>query len=61
MLDEAGYPRGADGIRFKTELMHAERYDVNYRRIGSLHTGKEIGVDVEIKVAAGSGIFRAQR
>ena len=30
LLDEAGYPRGADGIRFKTKFLHIERHDLNY-------------------------------
>ncbi len=49
LLDEAGYPRGADGIRFKTELMHIERYDLNYVELVASYWNK-IGVDVEIDV-----------
>ncbi len=49
LLDEAGYPRGADGIRFKTELMHLERYDLNYVELVVSYWNK-IGIDVEIDV-----------
>ena len=49
LLDEAGYPRGADGIRFKTKLMHFDRYDVNYAQLAASYWGK-IGIDVEIHV-----------
>ena len=40
LLDAAGYPRGADGIRFKTVYSHIERYDLNLTELYSLHTGK---------------------
>ena len=30
LLDEAGYPRGADGIRFKTHLLHYIPRDIAY-------------------------------
>ena len=53
LLDEAGYPRGADGIRFKTELMQLERYDLNYAELVASYWAK-IGVDVEIQVASGA-------
>ncbi len=33
LLDEAGYPRGADGIRFKTELLFLDRFDLNYTEL----------------------------
>ena len=49
LLDEAGYPRGADGVRFKTELMHIERYDLNYVELLASYWNK-IGVDVKIDV-----------
>ena len=49
LLDEAGYPRGADGIRFKTELLHLERYDLNYVQL-AVSYWKNIGIDVEIDV-----------
>ena len=51
LLDEAGYPRGADGIRFKTEMMHL---DFRYLSLTELLASywKRIGVDVEIDVVA---------
>ena len=49
LLDEAGYPRGADGVRFKTELMHIARYDLNYVELLASYWNK-IGVDVKIDV-----------
>ena len=49
LLDEAGYPRGADGIRFKTVLNHLQRFDVGYQEI-AVEYWKAIGVDVEIQV-----------
>ena len=49
LLDEAGYPRGADGIRFKTVLNHFWRADVGYQEI-AVEYWKAIGVDVEIQV-----------
>ena len=62
LLDEAGYPRGADGIRFKTELMHFVRYDLNYDELVASYWNK-IGVDVEIDVqeAATYGPRRNER
>ena len=53
LLDEAGYPRGADGIRFKTELMHLKAYDLNYVQLVASYWAK-IGVDVEIQVTQGA-------
>ena len=49
LLDDAGYPRGADGVRFKTLLHHLQRLDVGYQEI-AVEYWKAIGVDVEIKV-----------
>ena len=62
LLDEAGNPRGADGIRFKTELMHFVRYDLNYDELVASYWNK-IGVDVEIDVqeAATYGPRRNER
>ena len=48
LLDEAGYPRGADGIRFKTVLNPLITWDVGYQEITAEYWGK-IGVDVEIQ------------
>ena len=49
LLDAAGYPRGADGIRFKTVYSHIERYDLNLTELFASYWRK-IGVDVEIRV-----------
>ena len=47
LLDEAGYPRGADGVRFKTEFMHNPRYDLNYTEL-LVSYWDAVGVEVEI-------------
>ena len=49
LLDEAGYPRGADGTRFKTVLNHLYRFPLGYSELAATYWA-EIGVDVEIKV-----------
>ena len=49
LLDEAGYTRGADGIRFKTVLTHFEEIDLNIMELFASYWGK-IGIDVEISV-----------
>ena len=49
LLDAAGYPRGADGIRLKTGMAYFERYDVSYAELAAGYW-REIGVDVEIDV-----------
>ena len=49
LLDGAGYPRGADGMRFKAVLTHLERYDLNYVQL-AVSYWKNIGIDVEIDV-----------
>ena len=49
LLDEAGYPRGADGIRFKTVMTHVVKYDLDYMQLVASYWGK-IGIDVEINV-----------
>ena len=53
LLDEAGYPRGSDGIRFKTVLKFLEPFNVGY---AELATGfwREIGVDVKIELISGA-------
>ena len=53
LLDEAGYKRGADGIRFKTGLAHNESYDLNYVQLVASYWD-QIGIDVEIDVYAGA-------
>ena len=46
LLDAAGYPRGADGIRFKTVLNDFALQDLGYVEI-AIEYWKAIGVDVE--------------
>ena len=48
LLDEAGYPVGADGIRFKIGLMHFQRYDLPYSELAAAYW-RAIGVDVEVQ------------
>ena len=48
MLDEAGYPRGADGIRFKAGLDFRDLYDLGHYELAVAQLG-EIGVEVELK------------
>ena len=49
LLDEAGFPRGADGIRFRTTLNVRELHDTFFYEIAVEHF-REIGVDVEMTV-----------
>ena len=49
LLDEAGYPRGADGTRFKTTLNYGSWASLDYSEIAVAYWG-EIGVEVEIDV-----------
>ena len=51
LLDEAGHERGADGIRFKTELMWLDLRPVSYAELLASYW-KRIGVDVEVDVEA---------
>ncbi len=46
LLDAAGLPRGADGIRFKTVLNSGEGRDINYHELASGYW-REIGIQVE--------------
>ena len=48
LLDEAGYPRGADGFRFKTTYMHFSRYDVSWTELQAAYW-REIGIDVVVE------------
>ena len=57
LLDEAGYPRDADGIRFKTRRLYTPSWDVGYQEI-AVEYWAEIGVDVENYT--GDGAFRSQ-
>ena len=47
LLDEAGYPRGADGIRFKTTWEYYYAMPLSYAEI-LVEYWREIGVEVEI-------------
>ncbi len=47
LLDAAGYPRGADGTRFKTSLTYGAWATLEYAEIAASYWA-EIGVDVEI-------------
>ena len=51
LLDEAGYPRGADGIRFKTPANIHQAFATGYYQIAAEYW-RQIGVDVEIRVLA---------
>ena len=60
LLDEAGYPRDADGIRFETRFLHLERYDLNYTQLITSYWDA-IGIDVvDIEVLPGPA-FGAKR
>ena len=48
LLDEAGYPRGSDGIRFKFVLKHADAGDMSFTELIAAYW-REIGVDMEIE------------
>ena len=48
LLDEAGYPRGADGIRFKTGLDFRDVGDLGLYELAVAYFG-EIGVEVELQ------------
>ena len=50
LLDAAGYPRGADGVRFKVEYQHRDVMDLGYYEIVAGYFA-EIGVDVTINIA----------
>ncbi len=52
LLDAAGYPRGADGIRFTMSMGYFERYDVSYAQLVAGYW-REIGVDTQTDVLAG--------
>ena len=61
LLDEAGYPRGADGIRFKSFLNEpGADSDMNMNIIATTYWA-EIGVEVEIKPPADNATWVAMR
>jgi len=49
LLDEAGYPRGADGTRFKTTVNYGAWADLDYTEIAAAYWA-EIGVEVKVDV-----------
>ena len=55
LLDEAGYPRGADGTRFKTVLTQLDRFDLGYTELAATYWA-EIGVDAEINVGDAASV-----
>ena len=50
LLDEAGYPRGADGIRFETVYGHLDRgdFDLDFYQIVMEYL-RAIGIDIEVE------------
>ena len=60
LLDEAGYPRGADGTRFKTVLNHLYRFPLGFSELAATYWA-DIGVDVEINVLDEAGASPARR
>ncbi len=48
LLDQAGYPRGSDGIRFKTTVTFAESQDFGFIE-SAVAYWSEIGVDVRLE------------
>ena len=51
LLDEAGYPRGDDGMRFKTTMLAWPFHDLNLVELQAAYW-REIGVDVDLDVTA---------
>ena len=59
LLDEAGYPRGADGIRFKTSLDHVD-YGQEYSELAAAYWSA-IGIEVDVNIVEGpTFVDRAQ-
>ncbi|MDE0025539.1 MAG: ABC transporter substrate-binding protein [Spirochaetaceae bacterium] len=59
LLDEAGYPRGADGVRFKFEHVHRDVGDLGYVEIVAGYWA-DIGVDASIRVTDWATIAAAK-
>ena len=53
LLDEAGYPRGADGIRFKAHLVWFDQQDLSHIELLAATYYRDIGVDIEIEPVPG--------
>ncbi len=49
LLDEAGYARGADGVRLKVHLHHRDVSDLGYTEI-AVSYWREIGIDVDVGI-----------
>ena len=49
LLDEAGYPRGADGIRFTAEYTHRDVIDLGYTEVAAGYWS-DIGVEVTTRI-----------
>ena len=49
LLDEAGYPRGADGIRFTAEYTHRDVIDFGYTEVAAGYWA-DIGVEVTTRI-----------
>ena len=49
LLDEAGYPRGADGVRFKVTYDHRDVWDIGWPEV-AISYWAAIGVDVTINI-----------
>ena len=58
LLDEAGYPRGADGLRFKTSVVLHPNSTLSYFELAAAYWS-EIGVDLEIQVLSSAAEFGA--
>ena len=59
LLDDAGLPRGADGIRFKSVYIVLDRYDPSYYELLAAYW-REIGVDVKVQMTP-IGPFASKR
>ena len=53
LLDEAGYPRGADGTRFKTTLVWHDAQDLSHIELLAATYYRDIGIDVVIEAVPG--------
>ena len=61
LLDEAGYPRGSDGIRFKFMFLNSgAQLDLSLAELIAAYW-REIGVDMEIKIAESAQVQAARR
>ena len=60
LLDEAGFTRGSDGIRFKTALTHYEVFGLDWVQT-AVEYWREIGVDVEIDIVDGTTLVARRK